>query len=117
MANDDDMAGTILVCIIFGFLLALKGKIQFGNIYGFGLTGCCMICLLINLLVKRGVYLELYSTISVLGYCLLPFVILAAMALFVDLMNMIGVGVAAFVVFWSCLAATRLFEHSLEMQD
>lgn len=55
-AAEDDMAGTLLVCVMFGVLLMLRGKIEFGNIYGLGLTGCCAICLLINLLTKRGVY-------------------------------------------------------------
>lgn len=27
VAAEDDMAGTLLVCVIFGLLLALKGKI------------------------------------------------------------------------------------------
>ena len=118
VAKDDDMAGTIVVCVMFGLLLALKGKIQFGNIYGFGLTGCCMICLLINLLLRNsGVYLELYSTISVMGYSLLPFVFLAGASIFFDLMNVVGVFFAGFIVLWSCVTATRLFEHSLTMRD
>jgi len=80
------MAGTLLVCVMFGFLLMMKGKIQFGNIYGCGLMGCCAICILINLLVRRrGVHVELYSTISILGNSLLPFVVLAASNLFFDL--------------------------------
>jgi len=67
VAAEDDMTGTFIIIVVFGILLMLRGKIQFGNIYGFGLTGCGAICLLINLLTKKGVYVELYSTISILG--------------------------------------------------
>ena len=67
VAAVDDMTGTFIIIVVFGILLMLRGKIQFGNIYGFGLTGCGAICLLINLLTKKGVYVELYSTISILG--------------------------------------------------
>ena len=76
-----------------------------------------MLCLLINLRVKRGVYLELYSTISVPGYSLLPFVFLAGASIFIDLCNPLGVLFAGFIVLWSCMTATRLFEHSLDMND
>lgn len=117
VASEDDMSGTILVCVVFGILLLFRGKIYFGSIYGFGLFGCASLFALINLLVKRGVYLPLYSTISVLGYCLLPFCFLAAAALFVDLINPFGIVYIGCTVLWSAIAATRLFEYSLEMND
>lgn len=117
VAAEDDMTGTFIIIVAFGILLMLKGKIQFGNIYGFGLTGCGAICLLINLLTKKGVYVELYSTISILGQCLLPFLFLASASLFSSLMHPAGIFLGLFTVLWSTIAATRLFEYSLEMQD
>ena len=82
VAGYDDMTGTVLVMFTYGFLLMCRGKIEFGNIYGFGLTGCFGIYFLINLLTQKGAYVELYTTISILGYSLLPFVFLAAASLF-----------------------------------
>lgn len=117
VAAEDDMTGTFIICVAFALLLLLRGKIQFGNIYGFGLTGCAAICLLINLLTKRGVYVGLYSTISILGQCLLPFLILATASLFSTLMHPLGFILGIFTVLWSTVAATRLFEYSLDMQD
>lgn len=110
VAIEDDMAGTFLVCVMFGVLLMLRGKIEFGNIYGFGLTGCFAIWFLINLLTKKGVSLQLYSTISIMGYCLLPFVLLASFALFVKLLNPFGLVFGFLTVMWSSIAATRFFE-------
>jgi len=54
IATYDDMAGPIIVAIIFGLSLLLKGRVEFGNIYGFGLTGCIGIFFIINLLSRRG---------------------------------------------------------------
>jgi protein YIPF5/7 len=90
---------------------------HFGNIYGIGLSGCTGICLLINLLMRKGGSVDLYTTISILGYSLVPFVFLAATSLFVDLINTWGFVFCLFVIGWSTITATRLFEHCLDMQD
>ena len=76
------MGGALLVFIIFGMLLTLKGRLEFGNIYGFGLTGCLAISLIINLLTPRGQYVEFITCISILGYSLLPLCVLAAISIF-----------------------------------
>lgn len=54
IAQYDDMAGPVLVAVLFGLSLLFKRKVEFGNIYGFGLTGCISIYFLINLLSRRG---------------------------------------------------------------
>ena len=113
----DDMAGVIFVAVMFGLSLLLKKKIEFGNIYGFGLTGSISIYFLINLMCKRGQYVELYSCISILGYSLLPFCILSFVSIFLDLNNAIGYGCSALMVAWSTITATRFFEHGLAMED
>ena len=117
VADYDDMSGTLFIAGMFGFLLMLRGKIQFGYIYGCGLTGCMLMCLLINLLTKKGVYVELYSCMSILGYSLLPFCILASGSLFFDLVNPIGIIFCFLIIGWSTLTATRFFAHSLDMGD
>ncbi|CDW76117.1 UNKNOWN [Stylonychia lemnae] len=116
-ADYDDMSGPILVCILFGFLLLLKGKVQFGYIYGFGLTGCLGIYFIINLLSKRGQYVELYKTTSILGYSLMPFVLLALTSVFVELSNIIGGVLSLAMIIWSTTTATRYFEYGLDMED
>eukprot|EP00806_Schmidingerella_arcuata_P007167 Macronucleus_7547.p1 GENE.Macronucleus_7547~~Macronucleus_7547.p1 ORF type:complete len:134 (+),score=16.53 Macronucleus_7547:1-402(+) len=111
------MAGAIFVLFLFGILLLLRGTYQFGNIYGAGTSGCVCIFLLINLLTKKGVYVELYSTISILGYSLLPFCCLAVGSIFLDLRNLFGVVFCLAIIAWSTITATRFFENNLEMQD
>lgn len=111
------MAGPVLVAILFGVALLLKRKVEFGNIYGFGLTGCIAIYFLINLLSRRGQYVELYSCISILGYSLLPFCFLSFLSIFLDINNPLGWALCAVVVAWSTITATRFFEYSLDMED
>jgi len=52
-AEYDDMTGPVIVAVIFGLLLLCKGKVQFGAIYGYGITGCLGIYLIINLMSKH----------------------------------------------------------------
>ena len=111
------MNGPVLVAILFGVLLTLKGKLEFGSIYGFGLTGCIGIQILINLMSKQGQYVDLFTCASNLGYSLLPFCFLAALSIFVDLNNGLGSLFCLFVIAWSTKTATNLFEYGLDMAD
>lgn len=90
---------------------------QFGSIYGFGLTGCLGIYFIINLMSKRNQYVDLYKTISILGYSLLPFTCLAFMAVFADLNGVLGYVLSFAMIVWSTVTATRFFEYGLDMED
>lgn len=59
----------------------------------------------------------MFSCISILGYSLLPFCILAAISIFAELNNMGGWVLCSLVVAWSTITATRFFEYGLEMED
>lgn len=113
----EDMAGALLVLFLFGFLLLCRGTYQFGNIYGVGSSGCVCMFLLINLLTKKGVYVELYSTISILGYALLPFCFLAGASIMMELNNAAGIALCMSIIAWSTITATRFFENNLDMRD
>jgi hypothetical protein len=65
-----------LLC--FGLALLLKGKVQFGFIYGLGMMGCGSIWLLLNLMSHD---IDLATSTSILGYCLLPMVAVAYLSL------------------------------------
>jgi hypothetical protein len=66
---------------------------------------------------KKTQYVELYKTISILGYSLLPFVFLATIAIFLDLHNILGGTISFLMIIWSTVTASRYFEHGLEMED
>lgn len=125
-AEYDDMAGPLLVGVIFGFLLLCvrfiakqeqRGKVQFGYIYGFSLTGCFGLYFIINLLSKRGQYVDFYKTASILGYSLMPFVFLALASVFLELHNLGGGILSIGMIIWSTVTATRYFEYGLDMED
>jgi len=95
-----------------------RGKVEFGNSYGFGFAGSVFLCSLINVLTKKAIYVELYTTISVLGYSLLPFTLLAAGSLIFTLhANVAGIILAFLTMAWATVSATRQLEYNFDMKD
>ena len=82
-ANDTDLAGPLVFCLLFGGILLLSGKVHFGYIYGVGLLGCVGMYALLNLMSVNGV--SFVCVMSVLGYCILPMVYLSTLSLAVSL--------------------------------
>ena len=108
------MAGPLLIFLLFAFSLVLQYKINFGYIYGISLFGSILLFLLLNLMsVNNGILL--YNTISVLGYCLIPIVILSFIAVFLDMKNILGGILCLIAIILSSLNASRFFEIGLEM--
>ncbi|XP_062513795.1 protein YIPF5-like isoform X2 [Corticium candelabrum] len=81
--DDTDMAGPLIFCLLFGFLLLLHGKVHFGYIYGVGVLGCLSLYAVLNLMSVGGVSAGV--VMSILGYCLLPMVMLCALTLVVTI--------------------------------
>ena len=52
---------------------------------------------------------------SVLGYCLLPFVVLAAATIIIDVTNAVGYGVCAGIIMWSTYMATKFIDIMVEI--
>jgi hypothetical protein len=50
---------------------------------------------------------DVWVTCSVLGYCILPIVLLAAVAIIVKLQNIFGLMLAGLVIAWCTYGATR----------
>lgn len=116
LLEDPDMAGPLLFVVIFGALLLFAGKVHFGAIYGFGLLGSFGIYAVMNLMSQER-EIDLYRTVSILGYSLLPIVLLSALGVFFRLNGTIGTVFAIVCVGWSTLTATKFFESLLEMKD
>ena len=101
--DDADLAGPLVFCFVFASLLLLvratlfasswskltrhkwtqSGKPQFSYIYGVALVGSASIYCLLNLMSESGI--DAYRTASVLGYCLLPLVLLSMFSVIVSL--------------------------------
>lgn len=50
--DDADLAGPLFFLLCFGIFLLMTGKVHFGYIYGFGVSGCLAMYLVLNLLVS-----------------------------------------------------------------
>ncbi|XP_002414663.3 protein YIPF5 [Ixodes scapularis] len=111
--KESDMAGPLVFCLAFGGFLLLTGKVHFGYIYGIGLLGCLAMYSLLNLMSANGI--SAGCTVSVLGYCLLPMVLLSGLSILFSLKGSLGTALALAVVLWCALSASKLFVTALSM--
>lgn len=105
-ADEPDMAGPLLFAFLLGLALLFRGKVHFGVIYGIAIIGCLSIYLVLNLMGSRE--LDLYRTVSVLGYGLLPIVLLAFLVTLVPPLAF-RIAVASTAVAWCTSTASRIF--------
>lgn len=95
--TDQDLAGPLVFCMLFGIALLLHGKVHFGYIYGIGaqmkmplktdvfsgVLGCVGMYGLLNAMAPSGI--SATCTASVLGYCMLPMALLSLLRVVVTL--------------------------------
>ncbi|TRY52227.1 Yip1p like integral membrane protein [Cryptosporidium tyzzeri] len=110
-----DMAGPILLIACLGFFLLLAGKIHFGYIYGIGILSCIGTYILLNIM-SSSQSIDLYTTMSILGYSLLPIVILAGISVVFSLRSKVGIIIAIFFNMWSTITASRFFEFTVSLK-
>lgn len=113
---DADMAGPILFVLLFAAALLAAGKSQFGYIYGVGTTGSLSLYGVLNFMSQEK-RLTLGGTVGILGYALLPLVILSLISIFVSLSSVHGMVMVAISVAWCTAAATKLFVAVLQSVD
>mmetsp|Transcript_23821 Transcript_23821/g.39770 ORF Transcript_23821/g.39770 Transcript_23821/m.39770 type:complete len:270 (-) Transcript_23821:226-1035(-) len=111
--DDADLAGPLCFCLLLGSCLLLSGKVQFGYIYGFSVFGCLALQGIVNLIHPVG--LDFWRTCSVLGYCLLPVIGLAAVGILMRLNGVIGLLLSLCVIAWATISATRLIDAKLAL--
>jgi len=114
--HEPDLAGPLVFLLAFGFLLLLTGKIQFGYIYGLGTLGCLIIYFVVYLMSPKN--LSFMCTVSVLGYCLLPMVILSGLSILINLRaNLAGNLISVIAVLWCAIGASNLLVTAIEMSN
>jgi hypothetical protein len=116
---DGDLAGPLVFCLVMGFFLMLTGKLHFGYVFGFAVSGSVGLWLVLNLMTPQPEGIRLHVVVSVLGYGLLPIVALAG----ISVVHNLGKGGAAgymlvpAAVAWCTLTATRFFEAALSARE
>lgn len=61
---------------------------HFGYIYGFGVSGCVALYVVLNLLSAHEI--DMWRVCSILGYCLLPVIGLAFLGIVISLKSTMG---------------------------
>ncbi|KAK7279034.1 hypothetical protein RJT34_24077 [Clitoria ternatea] len=106
--DDADLSGPVLLLMSFGLFQLLAGKIHFGIILGWVTVSALFLYVVFNMLAGRNGTLDLYRCVSLIGYCMLPMVILSALSLFLP-QGGFAISVFAVVfVLWSTRACTTL---------
>lgn len=107
--KDSDLSGPIFLYLALCLFQLLAGKIQFGVILGWVVVSSIFLYIVFNMLAGRNGNLNLHTCTSLVGYSLLPVVILSAVSLFVPQ----GAGPVRFVlaaafVLWATRACSNL---------
>ncbi|ODV78715.1 Yip1-domain-containing protein [Suhomyces tanzawaensis NRRL Y-17324] len=113
---DSDLAGPILFVLLFGTLLLLAGKVQFGYIYGVGLFGVVSLHFLFKFM-SHEVQLDFVRSASVIGYCLLPLVLISVLGVVISLDNFLGYLLSGFAVLWCSYSASGFFVAVLKLHN
>lgn len=117
LLQDSDLAGPVAFCLILAAFLLLAGsKAHFGYVYGLAVTSCILMYMLQSLMSSSS-NITLSSVASVLGYCLLPVVVLAGFGVFTTLRGPMGSIFAILAVAWASLSASRLFSTMSGEED
>ncbi|KAJ0089214.1 hypothetical protein Patl1_32487 [Pistacia atlantica] len=106
--KDSDLSGPIFLYLSFGLFQLLAGKLQFGVILGWIVVSSIFLYVVFNMLAGRNGNLDLHTCTSVIGYCMLPVVILAALSLFLPQGGLVRLVVAAVFVLWATRVSTNL---------
>lgn len=113
--DDADLAGPLLFIFLFGIFLMLSGKVHFGYIYGVGVLGVVSLFLILNLMSESGI--DWSRTASVLGYCLLPMVMLSGFSVVLPLGGLVGLLLTALSILWCTLSSSGMFTSVLHMSE
>mmetsp|Transcript_56051 Transcript_56051/g.131363 ORF Transcript_56051/g.131363 Transcript_56051/m.131363 type:complete len:258 (-) Transcript_56051:230-1003(-) len=112
---DSDMAGPLIIGLMLGGAMLLRGKVQFGYIYGVSMVGCFSLWLVMTLMSERGI--DLWQTASILGYCLLPMVLLAFFSVFFSGTGAIMSILTVMTVIWCTMRSSDMMVIAMDVHN
>ncbi|CAG5144060.1 uncharacterized protein ALTATR162_LOCUS1472 [Alternaria atra] len=126
--DDSDITGPILFFLIFGTSLLLSGKLHFGYIYGLAFVGTILLHQILSLMSPPvnaveatpgdhshphgshlGSSLTFPRSASVLGYCLLPLVLVSMFGIIVPLDGLFGYLLTSLAITWCSYSSSSMF--------
>ena len=78
--------------------------------------GCTALYMVLNLLSQNS-KIDLFSVYSVVGYALLPIVILSALTIVFNLRGYVGLSLSIVAILWCTYTATRFFQAVLNTPE
>lgn len=100
--------------LAFGGLLLFPGKSHFIKyIPSISVLGCSALYVILNLISFSGMSVSV--ALSILGYCLLPMVVLAGFNIFLSFQSLIGTCLTLLGISWCSLSASKLLVIALNL--
>ncbi|XP_028096155.1 uncharacterized protein LOC114296056 isoform X1 [Camellia sinensis] len=113
-----DLSGSFLYYMSFCLFQMLAGKVQFGVVLGWIVVFSIFLYVVFNMLQGKNGNLDLYRSLSLVGYSLLPVVVFSALSLFIPqgfvVANFI---LAAVFVMWSTRVCSCLLLEGASRGD
>ncbi|PIN24517.1 Rab GTPase interacting factor, Golgi membrane protein [Handroanthus impetiginosus] len=106
--EDADLSGPFLFLMAFGLFQLLAGKLHFGIILGWVTIASMVLYVVFNMLAGKNGNLDMYKCLSLIGYCMLPIVMLSALSLFLPQGGMVIMVITGLFVIWSTRVCTGL---------
>ncbi|KAL0048243.1 hypothetical protein WJX82_010954 [Trebouxia sp. C0006] len=110
--EDLDMGGPLIFVLVLACIHLLTGKLHFGVILGWSVVSSIVVWLVVNNMAgtenPESQSLGLYSCCCLLGYCLLPMVVFALLALIIP-RGIANVILASVTTLWCGQTAAKLF--------
>merc|ERR1712216_260785 len=82
---------------------------------GISIFGSVAMWILLNLMCPHGI--DIYRTISVLGYCLLPMVFFSALAVAISMQGLVGLALGFTAIAWCTYSGAAMFVQILHDED
>lgn len=115
--EDPDLSGPFMFCMLFGLCQLLSGKVHFGVILGWTSVASMFLYMVYNLLAGSNGNLDLYRSVSLVGYSLVPLVLFSLVSVFIPGRSIFRFIMAAISVLWSTRACTTLMVALLPHAD
>ncbi|GFP88820.1 protein yipf5 homolog [Phtheirospermum japonicum] len=106
--EDADLSGPFLFLMAFGLFQLLAGKLHFGIILGWVTMASMFLYVIFNMLAGKNGNLDMYKCLSLIGYCMLPIVMLSAISLFLPQGGVVIMILTGVFVIWATRVCARL---------
>ncbi|KAL3838202.1 hypothetical protein ACJIZ3_022793 [Penstemon smallii] len=106
--EDGDLSGPFLFLMAFGLFQLLAGKLHFGILLGWVTMASMFLYVVFNMLAGKNGNLDMFTCFSLIGYCMLPIVMLSAVSLFLPQGGVVIMVATGMLVIWSTRVCARL---------